>query len=203
LTDVNVAVFNSGNGYFFVPVSSFSEGGNFVNYTDIAGFKHQCLRDYFYFLYSKNSDNFLKSLQSSFGKGSLEYIPNPSLVKIKKISYSVKLKNVTYSINYLADNTIKISFDLEKSGVYSIKIYGYVDDGDFSAFSESIDGTKANNIFSNGLFFFLNKSFFKTSMIGFSSLATFEGYLKAGEHSVTLIPEINPTYLYITDIELQ
>ncbi len=204
LSNLNVAVFNSENGYYFVPITSFKIEGDLVNYTDIAGFTHQCLRNYFYFLYSKNSDKFLKSFQSQFGKGSLEYIPNPPFIKNKKeSSYSANLNGIDYDITYLPNGTLRIRFDLQKSGIYNLKIYGYVDENDFSAFSGIIDGTKISNLFSNDLFFFLNKSIFNTSITGLSSCLFFKGYLEEGKHCLTLIPRINPDYLYLTDITLQ
>ncbi len=201
--NLNVAVFNSGNVYSFVPIRSFQITGDIVNYTDIAGFKHQCLSNYFYFLYSKNSDQFLNFRSSSFVKGAFEYVPPVAFQNDDSKSYSVSLKGVSYNIDYFSNNVVKIHFKNNTSGTYTIKIYGYVNEGDFSAFVARIDGKSINNIFSNGLFFFLNKSLYQTSILGLSSCLSFKAYLNSGEHTITLLPQINLAYLHLTDIEIR
>jgi len=207
--NTKVVVFNDGVNFYPLPVQSVDWDDEKIDYVDLLGVHHQCSAVHVLCVYSEHIEKLLESIIASvskevlgIGDGKTEYSHNPNFPTEKRNFYRVKIGSEEYTIRYL-QNTIAISFSIEENGMYEVGLHGSVKDVPFSAFEARIDGDPVDNIFSGNRFFFLNEKEFGPFIMVTASGMPLKIYLKKGEHTINLVPLVNPDYLFIDGLHLK
>ena len=202
-SNTSVLIFENSSNFYYVPVQSFESSNGYIKYVDITGQEHQFLSKYLSLIYSDNAKGFLNIVaQSIFSDGKLEVKLSNKFPDEKSKSYQINLYGINYKVSYNENNDVVINFKVDKAGKYFIELAGLVKDTDFAGFKVKVDENTISNIFSNNLFYFLNEKMFGNLVAYTASEINATTYLKSGNHTITLYPVIDSSYLYIKDIKV-